>query len=134
MISFLKWTKWANRDQLNDDIKHHGVYMLAHFKRPPCGAGKLSRKIVYIGETCKQTLKKRMNQFNNSAFRNSKGHSGGRTHREKFKKVRNNLYVSVCPVKNLNDPIRSFYIRYRERKLLYHYVRKFGRPPECNTK
>ena len=134
MLSFSNWTKWTQRNGLRNIDKCPGVYMLAHFDNSPNETIKLVSNIVYIGETCRQTLKIRLNQFARSASTSNEGHSGGQKYYEKFGGVRNTLYVSVYPVEHLDNPIRPFYIRHIERKLLYHYVRKFERPPACNVR
>lgn len=112
-----------------------GVYMLARFlRRPSLGRPALSKKIIYIGETCK-TLKHRLYNFNRSAFQKKFGHSGGNTFSKIAKAQRDpaNLYISVMPVDL--PPVQSeAYIRYSERALLWAYVQKYSAMPICNRK
>src|SRR4051812_9195185 len=64
-----------------------GVYMLAHYKRCPRSFRASSKHIIYIGETCGQTLWLRWKQFAASAFSNRYGHSGGFTYFKSFERT-----------------------------------------------
>ncbi len=132
-MKFSNWTRWNNRNNLKDR-KYPGVYMLAHFNNPPNRAGELLHQIIYIGETCNQTLRERLTQFNTSASLGAEGHSGGCNYFNTYEEIRDCLYVTVKPVKLHNKLSRSFFIRYAERKLLLEYYCKFKKGPECNKK
>ena len=133
-IKFSKWVKWSERSKI-DNSNFPGVYLLAKFKRVPKEhASPLDKNILYIGETCKNTLKGRWKQFNSSACYNKDGHSGGFTYYKKYKGNVKDLFVSALPVMNLNEGLIHLFIRYTERKLLLNYGLRYGKQPECNRK
>jgi hypothetical protein len=133
-IRFSKWVKWDNREVL-EDSDYPGVYLLAHFDiMPNEPADPITEQIIYIGETCNQNLQKRWYQFNRSAFEGKFGHSGGATYRGKFGDRGETLYVAAYPVKELNKHLRSFFIRYVERKLIWDFILRYGSVPLCNRK
>jgi len=134
-ILFTHWVKWKDREQLNK-IKLPGVYLLARFdNNAPLGpASPLKEQVIYIGETCANSLLGRWRQFNRSAFHGRKGHSGGVTYRQVFGDKGNNLYVAALPIDKLDKKIQSFFIRYIERKLLWNYIVEWNVPPRCNRK
>ena len=133
-IIFSHWTQWADRTSLNG-IYYPGVYLLAHFYAAPAGrANPQAKEIIYIGETCNNSLTGRWRQFHRSAFEGKYGHSGGTTYRQVFSGQGDNLYVAAFPVKELDEEIRSFFIRYVERKLIWEFAQKWGAAPKCNRK
>jgi len=108
---------------------------LAHFDITPAGRAKPRvKQIVYIGETCKNSLIGRWRQFYRSAFEGKAGHSGGKTYRQVFGGQGNNLYVAAFPVEGLDKETRSLFIRYVERKLIWEFARRWGTAPRCNRK
>ena len=110
--------------------------MLARFTdSPPPVRPSLSHKLIYIGETCGQSLHKRLYQFHRSSFLGKVGHSGGATFANTYQAVQNPqwLYVTTAEVL-LEEPQASAYIRYAERALLWEYVQHHGAYPECNRK
>ncbi len=132
-IIFSHWTRWTERTLLKG-IHSPGVYLLAHFDVEPAGqANPRAKQIVYIGETCKN-LMRRWRQFNRSAFEGKFGHSGGRTYRRVFDDQGDNLYVAAFAVEGLDEQIRSLFIRYVERKLIWDFARNWGAAPRCNRK
>ncbi len=133
-IAFTPWVQWSSRKSLEGG-KSPGVYLLAHFDSVPTGGAELNaREIIYIGETCNNSLIGRWRQFHRSAFQGKYGHSGGKTYRQEFGDEGQNLYVSALPVEKLDEPMRSLFIRYVERKLIWDYVCKWNAPPKCNRK
>lgn len=140
-VSFSKWTQWNKRETLQD-INFPGVYLLAKFSTVPTGrANPPHKNIIYIGETCKRTLKKRWKEVNSSAFQSknnpfpSKGsHSGGRKYRDKYNDTGKNLYVAAFPIKDLDDELIPWFIRFQERKLLLDFVCKYGATCLLNKK
>jgi len=131
---FTPWVSWNERSELN--LALPGVYILASFKkRVPRKDISLSRPLIYIGETCGQTLHGRLQQFARSAFKYKIGHSGGRTFHRKYALNREPewLYISVLGVSK-DEPHCSAYIRHVERAILWEYVCKHGKYPECNKK
>ena len=131
---FSPWKKWEARDQLNGK-DYAGIYVLARFSSPPTDeADPLNDHVVYIGETCENSLSGRLYQFNRSAFFAKAGHSGGWAYRERMGTAWDGLYVTVFPIRNLAEPHRSAFIRRMERQLLWEYVKRWGRRPLCNSK
>ena len=130
---FTAWTRWEERDSFRG-TELPGIYLLAHFRSAPRGrANPLAKEIVYIGETC-STLCRRWYQFDRSAFRLKDGHSGGWTYREHYPRRRHHLYVAAFTVHGVDTAVQPYFIRYIERKLLWDYIRKWGKPPKCNRK
>ena len=132
-ILFSKWFQWSERTKIeNADLP--GVYILAKFKKIPEGnANANEMSIIYVGETCNQTLKKRWYQFNNSAFRDKDGHSGGWSYESKFKDRGDDLYVAAFPI-DLPKNLRHLFIRYLERKLILEFALKYNTQPTLNKK
>jgi len=132
-IKFSKWFQWAERTKI-ENIDSPGVYILAKFKEIPIGNAKTNdENIIYVGETCDQTLKKRWYQFNNSAFRDKPGHSGGWSYESTFKDNGEDLYVAALPVK-LPDNLKHLFIRYLERKIILEFALKYNLQPKLNKK
>jgi len=132
---FGDWFPWNSRSQV-PGAERPGVYILAHFSPgsiPQGPADPFAEDIVYIGETCDQTLGKRWYQFNRSAFEKKGGHSGGWTYQGVCAELGGDLYVAACPVW-LPEPQQSAYIRYLERHLLWVWIQRHGRSPGCNSK
>ena len=133
-IKYSKWTPWADRHTIKES-NMPGVYLLARYKRCPSGkANTTSKRIVYIGETCQNSLLGRWRAFNRSALLNIRGHSGGRTYRRLFGKDIKDLCVCAVTVQGLNRSLQPLYIRYLERKLIWEYAQKRGKEPICNSK
>src|SRR5437868_4238346 len=105
------------------EARFAGVYFLANFKNYPTSIAPSNSDIIYIGETCGQTLRQRWKQFASSAFSNNGGHSGGDTYFKLYtKKYRKMVAVGFAtPV--YEEPLLSYRIRYLERKWLFEYVR-----------
>ena len=132
--AFSTWIPWNNREDFNN-LDGVGVYLLASFDRPPAGkASPNVREIIYVGETCLQNFRCRWRQFDNSAFRGKHGHSGGRTYADVIGGKGANLFVAACCCSDLQANIRSFFVRYLERKLIWNYIARHGQPPKCNRK
>lgn len=91
-----------------------GIYMRANIQeQPPHSKPSISSQLVYIGETCGQSLHDRLYQFNRSGFLDKFGHSGGATFARTFKPKPEPacLFVSVMGV-DLVEPACSAFIRY----------------------
>ena len=140
-IRFSNWISCDQDDPMRDFKGLPGVYLLAHFRKPPRGrANPRAQEIVYIGETC-NSLRSRWNQFRRSAFESKGGHGGGDTYRKKFGPVRSQLlkysqrlYIAVFAPTSVNGKLRESFIRYVERKLLVEYYLFRKRMPRCNKK
>jgi hypothetical protein len=134
LSKFSEWTLWSKRSAL--PLTCPGIYMLADFRehdrpiRP-----SLSSRLVYIGETCGQSLHSRLYQFNRSGFLGKLGHSGGTTFANIYKAEQDPswLFISVAEVL-LEEPHASAFIRFAERALLWSYVQEHGAYPACNRK
>lgn len=134
-IRFSAWTRWAVRTSLCG-INAPGLYLLAKFKKPPTGDTDWQvQEIIYVGETCKMTLKKRWDNFHRAAFKGKKKiHNGGQTYRKEFRDKGGNLFVAASPVNELDNQLRPLFIRHVERKLILDYALIWGRAPKCNKK
>jgi hypothetical protein len=133
-IRFSDWICWDMRSYLNG-LEHPGVYVLAIFEDdPPTQVNPETREIIYVGETCSNSLRKRLEQFNRSAFLGKKVHSGGRTYRRIIGGSGQHLFVSIISANWLDDITRPQYIRYLERKLIWDYTARWDQPPKCNRK
>lgn len=132
-ITFSKWVQWGNRTDI-EGVDLPGVYILAKFKDVPKGNANITdSNIVYVGETCNQKLKQRLYQFNNSAFRNKDGHSGGWSYESAFGDKGKDLYVAALPV-DLPKNLQHLFIRYVERKIILDFAMKYGKQPKLNKK
>lgn len=130
--TFTPWVPWQERGTI-EGVQHSGVYALAHFEGPPQGpADPLAQQIIYLGQTC-SNLRRRWRQFRRAAFEGKPGHSGGLTYRETFGDEGQRLYVAACPVQGLQEPLRSLYIRYLKRRLLWEYALRWRDMPKCNS-
>jgi len=134
-IEFGSWFKWTERNSIEDSDKP-GVYMLSKFRTAPprVRADPLDENIIYFGETCNQSLRERWVQFDASAFQLKRGHSGGKTYRDKYGDNGLDLYVAAMPVKLEDEILRSQFIRFAERKLILDFVIRWKRLPKCNRK
>jgi len=133
--NFTKWVKWAHIFE-NNESKWPGVYLLGQYDtNPPQIVSASDEHVIYIGETCGQTIAQRLRQFGKSGFEGKNGHSGGWTFADKFKvkDIPDWLYVSILPIKT-QDPAKSAEIRYLERRLIWKYVQKWEQMPLCNKK
>lgn len=134
VVRFSKWFPWERLDSL-PDLALPGVYALARFENPrrvPKGrANPLLQGVIYIGETCSR-LDKRLRQFNRAAFRRKWGHRGGLSYREHFGPDSEHLFVAAFGVKMPDALLRSLFIRYVERKLLWDFGVRWGKAPACN--
>jgi len=137
-INFSTWYSWARRKKI-PHYKEPGVYAFARFKKPPKGkANPLDKSIIYFGETC-SSLGKRLYQFEQSAFRGKRAHSGGSNYRKKHPHDTKgkDLYVAAMPVtkaKHKNKDLRESLIRFLERKAILDFTVRYKKMPECNRK
>ncbi|MEI7064070.1 hypothetical protein [Dickeya chrysanthemi] len=140
MLEKTKFQPWINLTKRQDIAEKHlpGVYMIAMGETAPADCHITDESIIYIGETTRQTLSKRIHQFAVSAFNEKPGHSGGNTFRKNNKEVFGDvpetmLWVSVCPIQ-IDSICASAYIRYLERRQILKFVRAHGKLPRCNSK
>ena len=135
---FSCWTKWDDIGNI-EGIKKVGIYLLAKIdNKPSSNIDPSINRIIYIGETVSQTIKKRLQQFGNSAFKREIGHSGGWTFNDlflsnKIGSIPEWLHVSVLPV-DLDETNKGAYIRFVERLIIYQFVLKNKAMPVCNSK
>ena len=132
------WARWADRNGL-DGMGCPGVYLIARFyDAPPDSVNPSDEHVVYIGETCSRTLKKRLHEFGRAAIDGKTKHSGGRRFHQVFgddamEAAQDSLFVAVIAVEQA-EPHSSAYIRYTERRLILEFVTANDRLPVCNGK
>lgn len=125
-----------------DFMKQPGVYLLAEICDDTTAPSVVDPRIVYIGETTKQTLLERLVQFEEAVRTGCDNrHSGGQKYftRTKGQLLHNNerllpddFRISVMATK-LDEPGRSAYIRYTERAAIWYFVLANKHYPSCNT-
>ncbi len=130
------WTLWPRRSEFSPlGWMLPGVYLLAHLNSLPRNVDPTDERIVYIGEThaVDQSLKIRWQAFQQGAFKHGKGpHAGGNTYYRMFGVSREReLCVSGLALK-LEQPWGSAFILAAERLLIWEFVRRHGRLPQCN--
>lgn len=131
-ILFSKWTRWDDRLKL-PNIHLSGVYLLSTKKTLLGSTGMPTEKsIIYIGETTKNSLNGRLQQFHRSAFLGRDGHSGAKTYRSLIGGTQKTLIVSAMGISKTDELKKAAYIKYIERKLLMQYINKHGVKPKCN--
>jgi len=135
---FSEWMKFSEYKKY-EGRKFPGVYLVANFKRRPSGIpDPLSSNIVYIGETTKQDLSKRLYQFSRSAFSRKTGHSGGWSYSKEYLKNKErecppkDIYIALLPVKKSCFEESSAYIKVVERIIIWNYYQSNGFTPICN--
>jgi len=115
-------------------IRTPGVYLLALSEDQPAPYRENQDSLIYIGETTRQTLLKRLSSFERSCTSDRPGHSGGVSFRKSFPSTleAKNLWVSILPVNLDNAHQNHAYIKFVERALIWDYVSKNNRPPTFN--
>ncbi len=131
-----QFSSWAllNERRAMQGIKTPGVYLLALSEDQPTPYRENQDSLIYIGETTRQTLLKRLSSFERSCTSDRLGHSGGVSFRKLFPSTleAKNLWVSILPV-NLDNAHQSHaYIKFVERALIWDYVSRNNRPPTFN--
>jgi len=135
---FSVWMRWPTHWE-HCGIRSPGVHLLGRFEHDAPGeVDAISPSVIYVGETCSQTLEAGLYQFSRSAFRRKEGHSGGWTFCDTFNGGKpadppDWLFVSLLPV-TMAEPKRSAWIRLVERRILWDFVCKWDRLPQCNGK
>jgi hypothetical protein len=138
MLRFSIWYCWHNwKEQASDFCSKDGIYLLARIrgKARPCTADPLDKRIIYIGQTCKQTFRDRLNQFGRSAFNGRAEHAGGVRYREVFGTHRDSRVLRIAfwaPRQAFPLRLRELYIQYWERKLLFGFAKRRRQPPRLN--
>lgn len=136
--NFQPWVHWDKRCSVAD-CHRPGIYLLRHFDHsPPSEVDPLEAPLIYVGETCDQSLEKRWYDFNRSAYLCKNGHSGGWTFNNLFcadqpSAVHPWLYVAALPI-HLEGQHLSAYIRFVERWIIWAHVERHGTYPRCNKK
>lgn len=131
-----QFSSWAllNERRAMQGIKTPGVYLLALSEDQPTPYRENQDSLIYIGETTRQTLLKRLSSFERSCTSDRLGHSGGVSFRKSFPSIleAKNLWVSILPVNLDNSHQNHAYIKFVERALIWDYVSKNNRPPTFN--
>ncbi len=131
VVQFTNWVNWKEQRSL-PGLDKPGLYMMAHGELMRGAADPLDKQIVYIGETCNNTLQGRWHQFHRSAIQGKNGHTAGTIYHETFGDDQSRLFVAAFPVEISDDTTAAFFIRYLERKLVWDYIRKWSKHPVCN--
>lgn len=136
MPSFTEWKPWGNREDFEFIKEKPGIYLLSKFKSPNQATNPVpsNENVVYIGETCDQTLWKRLNDFQNSATTGNPAHAGGETYFSEFGGNISDLFVSIRPYGERKNPVDAAYIRCVERYAIWVYAQTYGMLPRCNKK
>ena len=136
-VLFSDWYPWSEVTNIPCG-KGKGLYLVARFPNTPANrADPLAEEILYIGETHgrEQTISKRLQKFFKAAqigggiFK----HSGGNRFHKCFCGDLTNIYAAGFAPK-LDEPHLTPFIYLIERQLIFDYVLKWGRMPECNGK
>ena len=130
--NFSSWLPWEACKK-NPKLQSPGIYLIRVSGDPAEKAPHLTPDTIYIGETCSQTVAARLSQFESSALRNVRAHSGGTTFANS--KIEGEFYFSYfCPAITA-EPMLAAYIRYVERALIFGYTERFSNQlPKCNSK
>ncbi|HEV2119351.1 MAG TPA: hypothetical protein VGS11_04510 [Candidatus Bathyarchaeia archaeon] len=133
-VSFSPWVKLTERVSLGDALDYPGVYLLAHFATAPSGSVDTdSKEIILIGESHNRTLKQRLKEFHNVVYTGKGFHGPADTYRSKFpSKQRDNLFVSVFPVKIESRIHQKSFVQLLERRLIWEFVQAQAQYPVCN--
>ncbi|WP_143189368.1 hypothetical protein [Paraburkholderia lycopersici] len=133
------WVRYGEHKTLKD-CRLPGIYVLAHFKKPPVSTASVtSKEVIYIGETTGQDIAKRLYQFGRSAFKRLPAHSGGWRYSDEFlgsseiDQPPNNLYVSIMGVNQSDTEQATVYIKYLERSAIWLFFQKNKSLPRCNA-
>lgn len=137
-------SKWMSFDEAENHpgSKLCGVYVLGLFTdkvKVPSKVNPTAKEVVYVGESCDQSIGARLYQFGRSAFQKKNGHSAGWTFNDEFlggktiKSAPQWLHVAILPIER-EEPSKSAWIRYMERKLIWEFVERRGEMPRCNHK
>ncbi len=133
---FSKWHPLADHAELDTALDSPGIYVLIDKKNLKANSRvSVNHPLLYIGETCSRTLRKRLQEFCKAGFEKQKNHSGGMTFKSLFSKklAASQVYVSVLAV-NKKEPQASAYIRSLERLMIWEYVCIHDALPKCNSK
>ena len=139
--AFSPWMPWRGLTG-HEFMKQPGVYLFAEICDDSTSPSVVDPRIIYIGETTKQTLLTRFIQFEEAArtgcssrhfggeryFRRTRGELIGDRHRL----LPNDFCISVMPI-SLEEPQSSAYIRYTERAAIWYFVQANKRYPDFNT-
>ncbi len=137
-LGFSKWIPITQSDRLNTGYLP-GVYVIAQANSPSDKMVITDKRILYVGETVSQNLRKRLHQFKRSLQGNG-GHSGGETLMAKGYATKK-LWLSIRAFPwaygiedSFAESFRSSQIRHLERMLLYEYVLANRRYPRGNSR
>lgn len=136
-IQFSGWYRW--NDIMNIPCgKQRGVYIIARIKDiSQAAANPEAKEILYIGETHgrNQTISKRLHKFFRAAQTggNLIKHSGGNRYNKCFQGNLDDIYAAAF-APEIKEPYLTPYIYLVERQLIWAYVKRWGRMPECNGK
>lgn len=138
---FSPWMPWRGITSC-DVMKLPGVYLLAEIEDDSITTSVVDPRIIYIGETTRQTLLQRFVQFEEAARTGCDNrHSGGQKYFGRIegelvgdsqRLLPDNFRIAVMATA-FKEPVQSAYIRYTERAAIWYFVRANNRYPECNS-
>lgn len=132
-IAFKNWIVFADC-MMAPELEWPGVFALAIFpgKAPP-KVNLESEQICYFGGACERNLgQELMNfKFHSAALVEEEEPSLLARLDEPPDQSASRMWVSVFPISDLAEPLRSAFIHHVERELLWRWVMRHGRMPFC---
>lgn len=132
-IAFKNWIGFADC-MMAPELEWPGVYALAIFSgMAPRAVDLESEQICYIGGACERNLgQELMNfKFQSAALVEEVDSSPLASLDEPTEETASRMWVSVFPISDLAEPLRSAFIHHVERELLWRWVMRHGRMPFC---
>ncbi|MBI5038674.1 MAG: hypothetical protein HZC13_02745 [Nitrospirae bacterium] len=152
-IIFSPWIAWNKRNSLKNSDPW-GVYLLAHFDNVPEGsADPQSVETIYIGETTKGSFSKRWRgrkklidiskdnlhvaifPVSNMELKKEVENAVDEFLKQRCKKSGKDTTIRKVLIKNElkeRDILTQTFIKYVERKLIWEYVKLWGKRPALN--
>jgi hypothetical protein len=128
-IQGLGFSDWIAFDDLSraNTVTLPGVYVVAHIQNSDADISVIDKRVVYVGETTRQSLKARLRQFQRSIC-GGDGHSGGRI-LFKAKVDFASLSFAIRPFaldyrtpSDISETFRAAQVKHLERLILHEYV------------
>ncbi len=130
-VEFSTWCPWPARGTLACRTRP-GIYLLALDIAEGEPVSTLDRRIVYIGETCRE-LARRWRYFEYAVTTGDAPHTGGKSYRRTVKRPLSQLLVAAWAPDLEPKVLRNAYLRYVERKLILQWVSEHDALPICNA-
>lgn len=132
-IAFKNWIVFADC-MMAPELEWPGVYALAIFHGvAPRTVNLEAEQICYIGGTCEMSLGQALMNFKfySAALVEDEESSSLARLDEPPDEAASRMWVSVFPISDLAEPLRSAFIHHVERELLWRWVMRHGRMPFC---